>query len=205
MYLVQLCYYGELCLPEHSWVSYAPQATLAGRPVTWLPTTLEDNWKLQPESLAAAFGGDSAKPRLMVLNYPSNPTGQTYSAGELEALAAVLRAHRVLVVSDEIYGGCTYDMEAHKSLAHFYPEGTIVLDGVSKRLGAGGWRLGCFSFPGNLSWLADAMAVAASETFTSVSAPIQVCGVRASAPLEFAVPRMPFESPLPPSGRCALW
>jgi aspartate aminotransferase len=67
----------------------------------------------------------------------------------------------------------------HKSIARFYPEGTIISGGISKWCGAGGWRLGTFTFPSSLKWLLDAMAVVASETFTSTSAPIQYASVRA--------------------------
>jgi aspartate aminotransferase len=65
------------------------------------------------------------------------------------------------------------------SIAPFYPEGTIVSSGLSKWCGAGGWRLGTFCFPSSLDWLLDAMASVASETYTSVSAPIQYAAVAA--------------------------
>jgi aspartate aminotransferase len=61
----------------------------------------------------------------------------------------------------------------HVSIARFYPEGTIISNGLSKWCGAGGWRLGTFSFPKELAWLQNAMSVVASETYTSTSAPIQ--------------------------------
>jgi aspartate aminotransferase len=67
----------------------------------------------------------------------------------------------------------------HVSVARFYPEGTIISSGLSKWCGAGGWRLGTFSFPPELKWIMDAMAAAASETYTSVSAPIQYAAIRA--------------------------
>jgi aspartate aminotransferase len=102
---------------------------------------------------------------LVVLNYPSNPTGQTYDAAQLEELATVARRYRLVVLSDEIYGELDHRGQ-HRSIAEFYPEGTIVSSGLSKWAGAGGWRLGTFLFPSTLRWLQDAMAVAASETFT---------------------------------------
>ena len=94
------------------------------------------------------------------------------------ALADVLRKYRVLALSDEIYSGTHY-ADDHVSLARFYPEGTIISNGLSKWCGAGGWRLGFFIFPQSLGWLADAMAAVASETFTSTSAPIQYAAVTA--------------------------
>jgi aspartate aminotransferase len=81
-------------------------------------------------------------------------------------------------LSDEIYGQLHHHGK-HISISRFYPEGTIVSSGLSKWCGAGGWRLGTFTFPQNLKWLMDKMSVVASETYTSVSAPIQYAAVQA--------------------------
>ena len=83
-------------------------------------------------------------------------------------------------MADEIYGGLTFSGE-HTSIARYYPEGTIISNGISKWCGAGGWRLGAFIFPDSLTWLLDAMTAVASETFTSTSAPIQYAAVSAFA------------------------
>lgn len=178
MFILQLVYYGDLILPNPSWVSYAPQARIAGRRVHWLPTHPRDRWKLAPDSLEAHCIKDASRPRLLILNYPNNPHGYTYDATELEAISEVARRYRILVLSDEIYGGVNHEGR-HVSIAGFYPEGTIISDGLSKWCGAGGWRLGAFAFPETLSWLKDAMTTVASETYTSVSAPIQHAAIRA--------------------------
>ena len=112
------------------------------------------------------------------MNYPSNPHGGSYTNEDLEALAEVAKKYKVVVLSDEIYGELHHDGR-YVSIAQFYPEGTIVSSGLSKWCGAGGWRLGTFTFPAHMAWLRRAMAVAASETFTSTSAPIQYAAVRA--------------------------
>lgn len=178
IFLTQLAYAGELLVPSPSWVSYAPQARIIGRQVRWLPTDFEHDWKLLPETIDAHCRATPGLPRLLILNYPSNPTGVTYDEAELAALADVLRRHQVLVVSDEIYADLDHRGRT-VSLAHHYPEGTIVSTGLSKWCGAGGWRLGVFSFPEELEWLCAAMAVIGTETFTSVSTPIQYAAVRA--------------------------
>jgi len=178
MFLVQLVYYGELVIPTPSWVSYAPQAQIIGRNVRWVPTTAEHGWPLRPAELDAVCREDASRPRLVVLNYPSNPTGQTYDAEALQELAAVARRYRVILLSDEIYGELDH-RGRHVSIASFYPEGTIISGGLSKWCGAGGWRLGTFTFPRALGWLREAMAAVASETYTSTSAPIQFAAVRA--------------------------
>jgi aspartate aminotransferase len=178
MFLLQLVYYGDLVIPTPSWVSYAPQAHMIGRQVQWVPTSPDKDWHLTPDQLSTLCREDESRPRIVVLNYPSNPTGSTYSVSLLKELAQVAREYRVVLLSDEIYGELHHTGQ-HVSIARFYPEGTIVSGGLSKWCGAGGWRLGVFSIPSSLVWLQDAMAAAASETFTSTSAPIQYAALRA--------------------------
>lgn len=178
MFLVQLVYYGDLVIPSPSWVSYAPQARIIGRHIHWLRTRPETGLGVEPEALEELCARDPDRPRLLILNTPSNPTGHCYDAEQLRSLAEVLRKYRVLALSDEIYSGTHYT-DGHLSLARFYPEGTIISNGLSKWCGAGGWRLGFFVFPKSLSWLADGMAAVASETFTATSAPIQYAAVDA--------------------------
>jgi aspartate aminotransferase len=178
MFLLQLVYYGELVVPTPAWVSYAPQAKIIGRQVRMLATSATDGWRLSPEQLDSFCAADDGRPRIVVLNYPSNPTGGSYTLEELHQLAEVARRRRVVLLSDEIYGELHHRGQ-HVSIARFYPEGTIVSSGLSKWCGAGGWRLGTFVFPASMHWLLDAMAAVASETYTSTSAPIQYAAVRA--------------------------
>ncbi|MCB9555743.1 MAG: aminotransferase class I/II-fold pyridoxal phosphate-dependent enzyme [Deltaproteobacteria bacterium] len=181
MFLLQLVFYGDLVIPSPSWVSYAPQAQIIGRRVRYVQTHRDDGWCLRADRFAELFGEDPERPTLVILNYPNNPTGYTYELDELKQLASVAREHGVLLLSDEIYGQL-HHQGAHQSIAQFYPEGTIISSGLSKWCGAGGWRLGTFIFPAELRWLLDAMAVAASETFTSTAAPIQWAAVAAYQP-----------------------
>ena len=178
MFVLQLVYYGDLVIPTPSWVSYAPQARIIGRQIHWVQTRPENDWRLMPDDLDRVCREDPGRPRILILNYPSNPTGDTYTTDELKALAKVARRHRVILLSDEIYGELHHRGQ-HVSIARFYPEGTIISGGLSKWCGAGGWRLGTFTFPHDLHWLLEAMATVASETYTSTSAPIQYAAVRA--------------------------
>lgn len=178
MFLVQLVYYGDLVIPTPSWVSYAPQAHILGRQVRWVETAASNGWRLMPHDLEALGSADPGRPRIVILNSPSNPTGEALTKEHLKALAQVARRHRMVVLSDEIYGELHHRGQ-HVSIARYYPEGTIISSGLSKWCGAGGWRLGTFTFPHGLRWLQDAMAAVASETFTSTSAPIQFAAVRA--------------------------
>jgi aspartate aminotransferase len=178
MFLLQVAFYGDLLLPTPAWVSYAPQAQIIGRTVHYLPMRAKDRWCLDPTALDEHCRMRPDYPRVVVLNYPSNPAGTTYTLGQLEAIAEVARRHHLLVLSDEIYGELHHAGE-HVSIAPLYPEGTIVSTGLSKWCGAGGWRLGAFTFPRELRWLLEAMAAIASETYTATSAPIQYAAVTA--------------------------
>jgi len=178
MFLLHLCFDGELLVPTPAWVSYAPQARIAGRRMRTLPTEAADGFRLRPDRVDEAGRDRPGTPRILILNYPSNPVGSTYSEAELVELAAVCRRHGVIVLSDEIYGELHFQ-GAHVSIARFYEEGTILSSGLSKWCGAGGWRLGTLSFAPRLRWLADAMAAVGSETYSTTSAPIQFAAVRA--------------------------
>lgn len=180
MFLLQLTYYGEIIVTPPCWVSYLPQARIIGRKVSLIQTNFETGWKITSQQLRESFEmvNDDSRPRLLVLNYPSNPVGNTYTAGELQEIAEVCRRFDVVVLSDEIYAELHHRGE-HVSIAQFYPQRTIISSGLSKWCGAGGWRLGTFAFPPELDWLLDAMAAVASETYTSVCAPIQHAAVTA--------------------------
>ncbi|MFU8842911.1 MAG: pyridoxal phosphate-dependent aminotransferase [Bacteroidales bacterium] len=178
IFILQLVYYGDLTIPTPSWVSYSPQARIIGRHVNWVPTNKENDYRLTPEKLDLICRTDPGRPRLVILNYPANPTGSTYTLDRLKQVAEVARKYKLVLVSDEIYG-MIHHQGKHVSIARFYPEGTIISSGMSKWCGAGGWRLGTFSFPPSLKWLLDAMASVASETYTATSAPIQYAAVKA--------------------------
>jgi aspartate aminotransferase len=180
MFLLQLAYYGEIILPTPCWVSYLPQAKIIGRRNSLIHSTWETAWKVGAGQLhdSLQFTGDEHRPRILVLNYPNNPTGDTYTNDELQEIAEVARKFGIIILSDEIYGQLRFDGR-HVSISRYYPEGTIISSGISKWCGAGGWRLGTFVFPPDLDWLVNAMAAIASETYTSVSAPIQYGAVRA--------------------------
>ncbi len=168
----------DIILPSPSWVSYEPQARIAQGNVHWIDCSEKDGWRVTPDGLEKVCQINPEKQKILILNYPSNPVGVTYNAGQLEAIAHVSRKYSLIVVADEIYGALTFD-QGHQSLAQYYPEGTVVSSGLSKWCGAGGWRLGTFCFPEELSDVLYAMKSLASESFSAVSAPIQYAAISA--------------------------
>ena len=168
-------------LPAPGWVSYAPQAQLAGHATVRIPATFQERWRLTPAALDDALSrhGKSDRHKLMVLNYPGNPEGLTYSRAELEALAKVCREHGLWVISDEIYS-LLHHQGGHISLASIYPERTLVTTGLSKWCGAGGWRLGALILPPDApAELQAALVGLASEIYSCAPVPIQAAALSA--------------------------
>ena len=175
IYAVMACYKNAtVLLPQPSWVSYAPQASLLNHDVQLIPTSFEAEWKISAEALnEACQNTKSDSPLILVLNYPGNPTGMTYSSEELKSLAEAARKNNVLVISDEIYAWLNHNNE-HASIAKFYPEGTFITTGLSKWCGAGGWRFGTGIFPLNASKeFKITYNGIASETYSTTAAPVQ--------------------------------
>lgn len=178
MFSLQMALDADLLLPSPSWVSYEPQAHILQKKTHWLETREEDGWRLQAATLDRACAASPARSKLLILNYPNNPVGNSYDGAQLKALAEVARRYGVIVLADEIYSMVHHEGGQCSHAAH-YPEGTIVSSGLSKWCGAGGWRLGTFVFPKELRYVLDAMAGIASETFSAVSAPVQFAAITA--------------------------
>tara|TARA_B100000809_G_scaffold169336_1_gene166717 strand:- start:8913 stop:10187 length:1275 start_codon:yes stop_codon:yes gene_type:complete len=177
VFTLQLAMEGSTLIPSPCWVSYGPQGQIVHREIHYIQTQYENNWRLLPDQLESAIHSIES-PHMLILNYPGNPDGGTYTPEELSTLAAVCRKNDVLVLSDEIYGRMHHQGD-HISIARYYPEGTIVSSGLSKWCGAGGWRLGHFAFPRELYGLKNVVASISSETFSCVSTPIQYAAVQA--------------------------
>jgi aspartate aminotransferase len=151
---------------------------MTGQEYTLIQNTYENGWKLTPEHLEAHLkkAGDS-KRKVLILNYPNNPVGNTYCEDEVKAIAAVCDTYKTTIISDEIYGLIDHS-GSHVSTAK-YSNHAIISSGISKWAGAGGWRLGYMAFPAaHEKTLAD-MRTMVSETYTSVSAPIQYAAIEA--------------------------
>ncbi|GAF27274.1 aspartate/tyrosine/aromatic aminotransferase [Moorella thermoacetica Y72] len=137
----------EVILSAPYWVSYYEQVKLAGGVPVVVTTGPDTGFKLTPGLLEAAI---TPRTRLLILNSPCNPTGAVYSREELAALAEVIVARDLIVISDEIYAALLYDGLTHTSIASLAPEvkeRTILIDGVSKTYAMTGWRIGYAAAP----------------------------------------------------------
>ena len=135
----------EVIVPVPSFVCYGPLAEMAGGVTKYLTLKAENQFRLIPEDLKAAI---TPKTKVLVLPFPSNPTGGTMDRKDLEAIAEVLKDTEIMVVSDEIYAELTYGRR-HVSLANITGmyERTIVVNGFSKSHAMTGWRMGYVCAP----------------------------------------------------------
>lgn len=145
----------EVLIPAPWWVSYPEITRFSGANVVPVATYARDGFRLSPEALAAAI---TPQTRWLLLNSPGNPTGATYSAGDLQALGEVLRKHpQILVLSDDIYAPLRYNGGTHATLAVECPdlaERVLTISGVSKSHAMTGLRIGVAAGP---AWLIAAM------------------------------------------------
>ena len=176
MFLTQIIFKGEVLLPSPSWESYQPQAFIANNKVHWIYTTSNSNWFPTAKQLEDKIKSIKSKNLLLFINSPNNPSGTV--CNNLQEIAEVAKKYKLIILSDEIYSQLTFHGQ-YKSISNFYPEGTIVSTGLSKWCGAGGWRLGFFAIPNQLKDLKNSLKILCSESFTSVSAPIQYAAVEA--------------------------
>jgi len=142
----------EVILPAPYWVSYEEIVKVAGGIPVIIPTTIQEDYKINPEALEAAI---NEKTRMVIYSSPCNPSGSVYSQEETAAIADVLRKHdNVFTISDEIYELINFTSR-HASLAAEpgMIERVITVNGVSKGFAMTGWRLGYIGAP---KWIAAA-------------------------------------------------
>ena len=176
MFLLHVLFDGDIILPAPSWVSYAPQAIVGRNNIHWIETTKENNWFPTSEQIEKVVLQNKNKKYLLFLNSPNNPSGQI--CNNLKEIAAIVDKYNFIVLSDEIYSELSFD-DNYESISNYCPEKTIISTGLSKWCGAGGWRLGYFIIPDTLKDICEKLKVLASETFSSVSAPIQYAAISA--------------------------
>lgn len=154
----------EVIVVEPCYVSYAPTVTLAGGTPVIFPVYQKDVFRLNLEELEKVV---TPRTKAIMLNYPSNPTGGTFNRGDLEKLAAFVKRHDLLVISDEIYAELTYEGR-HQSLAALpgMKEHVVLISGFSKSHAMTGWRLGYLCAPTEL-----AAAMVKIHQFTMLCAP----------------------------------
>ncbi|MCB4986341.1 pyridoxal phosphate-dependent aminotransferase [Streptococcus mutans] len=140
----------KVLLPAPAYPGYEPVVNLVGAEVVEIDTRSND-FVLTPEMLEEAILKEGEALKAVILNYPTNPTGVTYSRQQIKNLAEVLKKYPIFVISDEVYAELTYTGESHVSIAEYLPDQTILISGLSKSHAMTGWRLGLIFAPAVLT------------------------------------------------------
>lgn len=139
----------EVILQDPTYVAYAPAVIFAGGVPVHVATSPDDGWQLDPAAVEAAI---TPRTKALFIGYPSNPTGAVLDRPAMEALAAIVERHDLLVVSDEIYDRLVYGGHRHVAFSSLpgMRDRTILLGGFSKSHAMTGWRVGWACAPKDL-------------------------------------------------------
>lgn len=160
----------EVLIPDPYFVMYKYMVLVAGGKPIFLDTY--PDFVLKPETLERAI---TPRSKLLISNYPNNPTGAVLSASEMDQLANVIRKHDLFVISDEIYDRFVFDGQEHESIStRGVP--TLTLGGFSKTYAMTGWRLGYAAGP---EWLIKQMTIMQQYSFTSANSVAQYAALKA--------------------------
>ena len=132
----------EVIIPAPYWVSYPEQVRIAGGKPIILSTEQSKGFKVTPSEIQSVI---TDKTKILVLNYPSNPTGVTFTKEELIEIANIAEKNNLIIISDEIYDKTLYSETNHTSFVQInnsIKERTILVNGVSKTYSMTGWRIG---------------------------------------------------------------
>ncbi|MCX5712502.1 MAG: aminotransferase class I/II-fold pyridoxal phosphate-dependent enzyme [Candidatus Omnitrophica bacterium] len=129
----------KILIPTPSYVSYGPMTELAGGEPVYIDTS-KDGFKLKPKAIEKHI---DKKVKGIIFNYPTNPTGVSYTRKELEEIKKVFLKHNLICIVDEVYADLTYDFE-HTCFASLSgaKNNTVYLNGFSKSYAMTGWRVG---------------------------------------------------------------
>ncbi|WP_282014595.1 pyridoxal phosphate-dependent aminotransferase [Marinifilum flexuosum] len=165
----------EVIIPSPFWVSYSEIVKLAEGTSVFIPTSIEQDFKITPDQLEKAI---TSKTKAFLFSSPSNPTGSLYSKEELRALADVFAKYPdIVIMSDEIYEHINY-VGSHESMAQFadMKDRVVVINGVSKGYAMTGWRIGYIAAP---LWIAKACGKLQGQMTSGASSIAQMASVAA--------------------------
>ena len=159
----------EVLIPAPAWAGYEQTVQFAGGVPVFIPCPQSTGFVLQPEALEVAI---TPRTKLLLLNYPNNPSGAACSAAALSAIADVLRRHPgIWVLSDDIYEHLLFDDFTYATLAAVAPdlgERIVTLTGVSKSYAMTGWRIGFCAGPADLIKACTVVQATATSGVSSI-------------------------------------
>jgi len=178
----------EVLVPSPYWTSYPEQVKVCDADPVFVPCLEKDGFKLTAEAIDRAA---TDRTKVLILNYPSNPTGACYSREELEPLAEVCVRRNIWVIADEIYANLLYDGRKFTSIAALdsrIAERTVVIDGMSKTYAMTGWRIGYSAGPKEVISAMGKLQSHSTSNATSISQWASVDGLK--MPAEVLAPKI---------------
>lgn len=174
LFVVQSAFEGKIIHVTPSWVSYSEHVDLLNRldDLVEIKTSIEDEFRINLNVLETTLEQYKDEPKMILLNYPNNPTGTCYTNNHLEEVARLLRKYNCMIFADEIYLNLCY-RDNQRSISEFAPELTIRATSVSKDFACGGYRIGWCVFPSSLKPFFEKCRNFASRVYSCSAAPIQ--------------------------------
>ena len=163
----------EVIIPTPIFPFYIPNVIQNGGKPVFINVS-HDNYILTPQKLEATLK-QHPKTKALVMNFPNNPVGNTYTRDQLIGLGKVIKQHHIFCVSDEIYSELTYD-HPHISMGNIVPDQAIVMNGVSKTFAMTGYRIGIVCGPAKVIQAVSNMSCIAT---TAAATPIQFAAAEA--------------------------
>lgn len=161
----------EIIVFEPSWPAYKDCAMSAGVKVRTIKTNLENNWDPSIEQIKETINPNT---KMIVLNYPNNPTGKILSEKIQDEIFKIVKKHNLYLLSDEIYA--QYSYSKWKSVLSYNYDKSIITQSFSKSHAMTGFRIGyAVSSPQIIEKMAKLQAIC----LTNVSEPIQYVAMRA--------------------------
>jgi aspartate aminotransferase len=161
----------EIVILEPSWPAYSDCATLNSVKVKAVKTMLENEWSPDLEEIEATIN-DSTK--MIVLNYPNNPTGKILDAGVIEKILSLARDYGLYILSDEVYS--KHYVKKFRSIAEYNYDKSIIIESFSKTYSMTGFRLGYIL---SSEMIIKQLAKLQGFALTSVAEPLQYCALDA--------------------------
>lgn len=167
----------EVLIPAPYWVSYPDIIKLTGATPIYIPTSMQQQFKLMPQQLSEYI---TDRTKLIILNSPNNPSGMVYSIDEWQALAEVLLKHpQVCIASDDIYEHIAWVEAPYSNIINACPQlmqRTVVMNGLSKSFAMTGWRMGYAAGP---KVIIDAMSKIQAQSTSGINSITQHAAIEA--------------------------
>ena len=141
LFLVLLDPGDEILIQDPQWLNYVAQVRYCGGEPVRVPTDLEHNFEMQPETIERLI---TPHTKALMINSPNNPTGSVMSRAAMEQIAAIAKKHDLLIIADEVYNTLLYGTEPYLSIAELpgMKERCVVVNSFSKSYAMTGWRIG---------------------------------------------------------------